>query len=300
MGRPAIDLTGQRFGYLTVIERAGSRRGKNARKSFYPLWRCLCDCGNEIIARGPGLKNGGTLSCGHLKKKMLANRFIDLTGQRFGELVVVERAEGKRRLNSPRADVLWSCKCSCDRMIVVKGSHLRGNITVSCGHLRNEILSHLRSVHGSAGHNRTAEYAAWTHMKGRCYNPNFPNYKNWGGRGIKVADRYRFGEGGKSGFECFFEDVGLRPTPQHSLDRWPDFNGDYAPGNVRWATKKEQGANRRKAGVLESFSTEELLQELERRREKETVVDRGGFDGLMPFLGFLDCSKDVAPMRGSA
>lgn len=85
----------------------------------------------------------------------------------------------------------------------------------------------------------TPEYNAWTLMKDRCLNPRSSNYPGWGGRGIKVHPPWI------EDFTVFYLDVGPRPTPTHSLDRWPDMNGNYEPGNVRWATKKEQTDNRR-------------------------------------------------------
>lgn len=89
------------------------------------------------------------------------------------------------------------------------------------------------------------EYVSWCSMKQRCTNPNHKFYENYGGRGIRVSDRWRYGENGQSGFECFIADMGRRPTPQHSIDRI-DVNGIYEPGNVRWSTAKEQAANHRK------------------------------------------------------
>lgn len=93
------------------------------------------------------------------------------------------------------------------------------------------------------GHNRrvvkrTKEYTAWIHMLQRCRNPNNHAYKNYGGRGITVCDKWL-------SFENFIADVGLSPSANHSLDRYPDNNGSYEPGNVRWATFKEQNLNKR-------------------------------------------------------
>lgn len=81
------------------------------------------------------------------------------------------------------------------------------------------------------------EYRAWINMKSRCFNPATPEFDRYGGRGITVCDKWA------NSFEAFFADVGARPSPKHSLDRWPDPDGDYEPNNVRWATQQQQCRN---------------------------------------------------------
>lgn len=84
-------------------------------------------------------------------------------------------------------------------------------------------------------------------MLERCLNPKAISYPRYGGRGITVCDRWQLD------FAAFFEDVGLRPTPEHSIDRWPDNDGNYEPGNVRWATKSEQARHRRSSRLVTAF-----------------------------------------------
>ena len=162
-------------------------------------------------------------------------KLLPLTGSRFGRLTVLSRA-GSDRHGHP----LWRCKCDCGKIVKRGGANLRGGRATGCGHHRRGIAHNLR--HGQSRHAGppTPEYAAWAHMKARCLNPGHPAWKNYGGRGIRVCDQWA----GPHGFDQFLSDVGYRPDGL-TLDRI-DNDGNYEPGNVRWATRSEQRQNQRK------------------------------------------------------
>jgi hypothetical protein len=111
-------------------------------------------------------------------------------------------------------------------------------------------------THGHTRHyGMTPEYRAYNAMKTRCSNPRQRSYKDYGGRGIKVCDRWLHGDGTISGFECFLADVGPKPSSSHSLDR-KENDKNYEPGNVRWATKSEQARNTRVTVMIDICGVE--------------------------------------------
>lgn len=158
--------------------------------------------------------------------------FIDLTGQRFGRLVVIERA-------GDYLPVTWRCRCDCGATCVGQGLLLRDGRKRSCGCLRRENTAAMSRTHGQR---HTPEYHIWLSIIQRCHNPNNPTYHHYGGRGIVVCDRWR------ESFENFYADMGPRPKMarlrEHSIER-VDNDGAYAPDNCRWATYTAQSRNRR-------------------------------------------------------
>lgn len=154
--------------------------------------------------------------------------FIDLSGLTFGNLRVTGEAGRDRRGRG-----LWKCSCSCGTIKVVASYFLRCGDTVSCGCLRAKKIGALNRSHGMAD---TPIYNLWRAMHMRCRLPNSTAFKWYGGRGISVCRRWLK-------FENFFTDMGHRPHGR-SLDRINN-DGNYEPGNCRWATPKEQVTNRR-------------------------------------------------------
>ena len=140
-----------------------------------------------------------------------------------------------KQFPDPRPEVL--CRCDCGEESIVFASNLRRGTTRSCGCLDKETKPNLKH-----GMRRTQEYSTWTMVLQRCTNSRSKYYKDYGGRGITVCDLWRHGDGKKTGFECWLdyirENLGSRPTPKHSLDRINN-DGNYEPGNIRWATQKE-------------------------------------------------------------
>ncbi len=168
-------------------------------------------------------------------------KFIDETGNRYGMLTVLERDTRPRKPTKSKPKTYWLCKCDCGKVISVQAYNLRSGQTKSCGCYHKERTSETSTTHGMSrfpdGTIRP-EFNAWVGMKTRCYNKNNRAYDRYGGRGIEVCDRWR------NSFENFFEDMGPRPSPKHSIDRI-DVNGDYEPSNCRWATDTIQARNQR-------------------------------------------------------
>lgn len=271
----ALDLVGQKFGRLIVVERAESKGGQSQ-------WLCKCECGGEKITYGTSLKKGVTQSCGCLHREVVKKKRSDLTGQRFGQLTVISKSskdewkclcecgvfkdirqnalitgntrscgclkredlKGKKfgrvtvleyvGLDETGKRSLWKCVCDCGKEFVSRKESLTKGRTVSCGCFGKEKRLEANTKHGMAN---TKLYKVWTSMLQRCENPNDKAYEHYGGRGIKVYPKWHE-------FDGFYGHMRSGYQEGLSLDRI-DVNGNYEPGNVRWATRFEQQNNLR-------------------------------------------------------
>ena len=169
-------------------------------------------------------------------------RMIDITGQRFGRLLVLERV-GLSKSRSAR----WLCRCDCGTEKTITSHSLRICGTKSCGCIQREIAHKMFTKHGM---NRTPTYRVWEGIIQRCTNPKSPVYGYYGERGIRVCEPWLR-------FENFFADMGNKPS-KLSIDRI-DPNGNYEPGNCRWATRHDQARNRCNTHLYELNGQRKIL-----------------------------------------
>ena len=168
-------------------------------------------------------------------------KFIDLAGMKFNRWTVIEKV-GKEAQG-----IVWMCRCDCGTEKTVSGGNLRSGLSKSCGCWN---LEQVRSAK-KHGMSKSPEFKVWKLMRNRCNNTDSPDYPRWGGRGIRVCPRW------DASFSDFYADMGPRPDGT-SIERM-DNNGNYDPGNCKWATDEEQAHNKRNNRVLVGMGKTQLL-----------------------------------------
>lgn len=151
----------------------------------------------------------------------------DLTGRTFSRLTVLDLAPSRN------SKTYWICKCECGAETIVRSDGLVGGMTQSCGCLGRDRRRQANTKHGGGN---CPEWKAWQAAKQRCYNPNNKRFHHYGGRGIKMCDRWL------NSYPNFIADMGPRPSPNHSIDRINN-DGNYDPQNCQWRTTTEQNNN---------------------------------------------------------
>lgn len=231
--RNAIPMIGKRFGRLVVLsEVESSKREKR--------YLCQCDCGNKREAFGTLLRKGVVRSCGCLQRETARKhcqsmagrqgpRAVDLMGQKFGSLTVLEKA-GKTNTGQQK----WKCICECGKIVSPTTAHLRDGHTISCGCLGLKHATEAKITHGKTG---TPLYAVHQGMKNRCNNPKVKGFKYYGAKGVKVCDEWK-------DFQTFY-DWAMKHGYKEGLtiDRI-DPGGDYCPENCEWVTRSENSRRR--------------------------------------------------------
>lgn len=158
---------------------------------------------------------------------------VDLNGMVFGRLTVLSFAGHLIEGTKQRKRRLWCCQCECGKTVNVPTSNLTSGNSTSCGCMRFGG----KPGNPTHGQSRTFEHRVWKGMRQRCLNPLNAVYRDYGGRGIRICERW-------DSFENFLADMGPVPGPKHSIER-KDPNGNYEPDNCVWLPKRRQSRNRR-------------------------------------------------------
>lgn len=238
-----MDLTGRRHCALTVIGKAPTHRRLNAQGEIKSksMWFVRCDCGYEhSMPGGNWEKMQNCVKCKYNKISSFE------PGDKVGCLDVIARHTHNK--NGKRVPT-YECKCECGKVIYFNSTGMKSKHRQSC--TCNVFQRHGHSSKSPENDEKRRMYNMWNHLKDRLYSPLNKQYRHYGGRGIKMCDRWLV-------FENFLADVGYKKSPELSLDRI-DPDGDYSPENCRWADKWTQSRNRGFNTVYKCFGLEMTL-----------------------------------------
>jgi hypothetical protein len=258
------DIVGKKYGMLTVLKYDHSERDKD--NHLRHIYLCKCDCGNKVLVSRYELNNkkNGRTSCGCAGKIADLN---DIIGQKYGMLTVIEYDY----YNPKQFKHYYKCKCDCGNITSTDRNSLKNGHSKSCGCNKGDLFI---EKHGMS---KTRFYNIWYHIKDRCYNPKCMSYPDYGGRGIKVCDRWleSFENFRDDMYESYLEHAALYGENDTSIDRI-DVNGNYCPENCRWATDKVQANNKRTTHYVnyngESLSVQQFAEKYSSPEVTPTMI----------------------------
>ena len=237
---PYIQHIGEKHNLLTILD--FERRGKTG---FY---LCKCECGKLKWINCDSVLMNRQKGCGCIKGREFHE---DITGKKYGKLKVIEEAERKNKR------IMWKCLCDCGNVTVVSSNNLKYGHTQSCGCYQRKRTKEGHIKHGGT---YTRLFTIYQGMKRRCYSEKEPNYRKYGGRGIKICEQW-LGDNGFENFRKWAFENGYNDNL--TIDRI-DFNGNYEPSNCRWGDFVQQANNRRSNRVVEYKNQRKTIAEWSR------------------------------------